>query len=62
MFESVRVVGRGRVGTAVNERLELTGPIARGDWATVQARLAEIAGRAPELEEMYRVLATVTVG
>jgi predicted short-subunit dehydrogenase-like oxidoreductase (DUF2520 family) len=43
-------------------RLELTGPIARGDWATVQAHLAEISLRAPGLEEMYRVLATVMAG
>jgi predicted short-subunit dehydrogenase-like oxidoreductase (DUF2520 family) len=46
----------------IDNGFELTGPIARRDWATVQAHLAEIAGRAPELEEMYRVLATVTVG
>jgi predicted short-subunit dehydrogenase-like oxidoreductase (DUF2520 family) len=46
----------------IDNGFELTGPIARGDWATVQAHLAEISGRAPELEEMYRVLATVTAG
>jgi predicted short-subunit dehydrogenase-like oxidoreductase (DUF2520 family) len=38
----------------------LTGPIARGDRATVEAHLAEIATRAPELEPMYRALAAVT--
>jgi predicted short-subunit dehydrogenase-like oxidoreductase (DUF2520 family) len=46
----------------IDNGFELTGPIARGDWATVQAHLAEISRRAPELEEMYRVLATVTAG
>jgi len=46
----------------IDNGFELTGPIARGDWATVQAHLAEICLRAPELEEMYRVLATATAG
>src|SRR5258708_3904682 len=46
----------------IDNGFELTGPIARGDWATVQAHLAAIRLRAPELEEMYRVLATVTAG
>jgi predicted short-subunit dehydrogenase-like oxidoreductase (DUF2520 family) len=46
----------------IDNGFELTGPIARGDWATVQAHLAEISGRAPGLEEMYRVLARVTAG
>jgi predicted short-subunit dehydrogenase-like oxidoreductase (DUF2520 family) len=44
----------------IENGFELTGPIARGDWATVDAHLAEIARRAPELEEMYRALAKVT--
>jgi predicted short-subunit dehydrogenase-like oxidoreductase (DUF2520 family) len=39
---------------------ELTGPIARGDWATVEAHLAAIRERAPEFEELYRVLAAAT--
>ena len=39
---------------------ELTGPIARGDWATVDAHLAAIHSRAPELEALYRVLAEAT--
>jgi len=100
MFESVRVVWLGRVGTAVNERLRerqisaagdgadlvllcvpdsairesaaavspgpwialVRGAIARGHLATVQAHLTGISGRAPQLEEMSRVLATVTAG
>jgi predicted short-subunit dehydrogenase-like oxidoreductase (DUF2520 family) len=39
---------------------ELTGPIARGDWATVERHLAVIRGEAPELEELYLVLAQAT--
>jgi predicted short-subunit dehydrogenase-like oxidoreductase (DUF2520 family) len=39
---------------------ELTGPIARGDWSTVDAHLAAIRSRAPELEPLYRALAEAT--
>jgi predicted short-subunit dehydrogenase-like oxidoreductase (DUF2520 family) len=39
---------------------ELTGPIARGDWATVQRHLAVIRAERPELEELYLVLAEAT--
>ena len=39
---------------------ELTGPIARGDWATVEAHLAVIRERLPELETLYRTLADAT--
>jgi predicted short-subunit dehydrogenase-like oxidoreductase (DUF2520 family) len=46
----------------IDNGFELTGPIARGDLATVQAHLDEISVRAPELEAMYRVLAAVTAG
>jgi len=38
----------------------LTGPIARGDEATVAAHLDAIAATAPELEPMYRALARRT--
>jgi hypothetical protein len=38
---------------------ELTGPIARGDWSTVDAHLAAIRSHAPELEPLYRALAEV---
>ena len=38
----------------------LTGPIARGDWTTVDAHLTEIAARAPDLATMYQALADVT--
>jgi predicted short-subunit dehydrogenase-like oxidoreductase (DUF2520 family) len=39
---------------------ELTGPIARGDWETVERHLAVIRAERPELEELYRVLAEAT--
>jgi predicted short-subunit dehydrogenase-like oxidoreductase (DUF2520 family) len=38
----------------------LTGPIARGDWATVEAHLAALTQRAPDLVPMYRALADAT--
>jgi len=38
----------------------LTGPIARGDWATVDAHLAALAERAPDLVPLYRALAEAT--
>jgi predicted short-subunit dehydrogenase-like oxidoreductase (DUF2520 family) len=38
----------------------LTGPIARGDWATVEAHLEALAQRAPDLVPMYRALADAT--
>jgi len=39
---------------------ELTGPIARGDWATVEAHLAAIHQQAPDIEELYRAMARAT--
>jgi predicted short-subunit dehydrogenase-like oxidoreductase (DUF2520 family) len=39
---------------------ELTGPIARGDWETVERHLAAIRERRPELEELYLALAGAT--
>jgi predicted short-subunit dehydrogenase-like oxidoreductase (DUF2520 family) len=39
---------------------ELTGPIARGDWETVERHLAIIRAERPELEELYLVLAAAT--
>lgn len=44
----------------IENGFELTGPIARGDWETVQRHLAEIRARRPQLEPMYRTLAEVT--
>jgi predicted short-subunit dehydrogenase-like oxidoreductase (DUF2520 family) len=44
----------------IENGFELTGPIARGDWETVERHLAEIRSRRPQLEPMYRALADVT--
>jgi predicted short-subunit dehydrogenase-like oxidoreductase (DUF2520 family) len=44
----------------IENGFELTGPIARGDWETVERHLAEIHARRPQLEPMYRALADVT--
>jgi predicted short-subunit dehydrogenase-like oxidoreductase (DUF2520 family) len=44
----------------IENGFELTGPIARGDWATVEAHLAVIRERRPELEALYRTLADAT--
>jgi predicted short-subunit dehydrogenase-like oxidoreductase (DUF2520 family) len=38
----------------------LTGPIARGDWATVDAHVHAIRARRPEYERLYRALAEAT--
>ena len=38
----------------------LTGPIARGDWSTVEAHLAALEERAPDLVPLYRALADAT--
>jgi predicted short-subunit dehydrogenase-like oxidoreductase (DUF2520 family) len=40
---------------------ELTGPISRGDWATVTAHRAAIEAERPELEHLYETLAGATV-
>jgi predicted short-subunit dehydrogenase-like oxidoreductase (DUF2520 family) len=39
---------------------ELTGPIARGDWETVEQHLLVVRAERPELEELYLVLADAT--
>ena len=44
----------------VDTDFELTGPIARGDWETVERHLAVIRAERPELEELYLVLAAAT--
>jgi predicted short-subunit dehydrogenase-like oxidoreductase (DUF2520 family) len=44
----------------IENGFELTGPIARGDWATVDAHLAAIRAERPELEPMYLTLAETT--
>jgi predicted short-subunit dehydrogenase-like oxidoreductase (DUF2520 family) len=44
----------------IDNGFELTGPIERGDWATVEAHRRAIRAAAPELEPMYDVLAEAT--
>jgi predicted short-subunit dehydrogenase-like oxidoreductase (DUF2520 family) len=44
----------------IENRFELTGPIARGDWATVDAHVTAIRAERPELEAMYVTLAETT--
>ncbi len=45
----------------VETGFELTGPISRGDWATVEAHRAAIHAAHPELEHLYETLAEATV-
>jgi predicted short-subunit dehydrogenase-like oxidoreductase (DUF2520 family) len=44
----------------IENDFQLTGPIERGDWATVERHRAAIAAEAPELLEAYDALATLT--
>ena len=44
----------------IENGFELTGPISRGDWATVDAHLVAIRAERPELEPMYATLAETT--
>ena len=44
----------------IENGFELTGPIARGDWATVETHVAAIRRERPELESMYSALAETT--
>ena len=54
--EALDPLMRGVIDTG----FELTGPIARGDWETVERHLAVIRAERPELEELYLVLAAET--
>jgi predicted short-subunit dehydrogenase-like oxidoreductase (DUF2520 family) len=45
----------------IDHGFELTGPIARGDWATVEAHKQAIRASNPELEHLYETLAEATV-
>jgi predicted short-subunit dehydrogenase-like oxidoreductase (DUF2520 family) len=45
----------------IDHGFELTGPIARGDWATVEAHKQAIRDVHPELEPLYETLAEATV-
>jgi predicted short-subunit dehydrogenase-like oxidoreductase (DUF2520 family) len=44
----------------IENRFQLTGPIERGDWETVERHRAAIAAVAPELLEAYDALAALT--
>ena len=44
----------------IDNGFDLTGPIARGDWSTVEAHLATLAERDPDLVPLYRALAEAT--
>ena len=45
----------------IENGFQLTGPIARGDWATVEAHQAAIRAEHPELGSLYDTLAEATV-
>jgi predicted short-subunit dehydrogenase-like oxidoreductase (DUF2520 family) len=45
----------------IENGFELTGPISRGDWPTVEAHKAAIRHRRPELENLYETLAGATL-
>jgi predicted short-subunit dehydrogenase-like oxidoreductase (DUF2520 family) len=45
----------------IENGFDLTGPIARGDWATVEAHKEAIREARPELEHLYETLAGATV-
>jgi predicted short-subunit dehydrogenase-like oxidoreductase (DUF2520 family) len=45
----------------IDHGFDLTGPIARGDWATVEAHKQAICAKHPELENLYDTLAGATV-
>jgi predicted short-subunit dehydrogenase-like oxidoreductase (DUF2520 family) len=44
----------------IEHGFELTGPIARGDWATVEAHRQALRAKLPELEQLYETLAAAT--
>jgi predicted short-subunit dehydrogenase-like oxidoreductase (DUF2520 family) len=44
----------------IDNGFELTGPISRGDWSTVDAHLRALHARRPDLEPLYRALAEAT--
>ena len=44
----------------IDNGFELTGPIARGDQATIDAHLSALRRELPDLEPMYRALAAAT--
>ena len=44
----------------IENGFELTGPISRGDWTTVEAHRTAIRAEHPELEDLYETLADAT--
>jgi predicted short-subunit dehydrogenase-like oxidoreductase (DUF2520 family) len=48
------------VRRTIENGFELTGPVARGDWETVQRHVEAIEARRPQLEPLYRILADAT--
>jgi len=44
----------------IENGFDLSGPIARGDWSTVEAHLAALEERDPDLVPLYRALAEAT--
>ncbi|HEY4411724.1 MAG TPA: DUF2520 domain-containing protein [Gaiellaceae bacterium] len=45
----------------IENGFELTGPIARGDWETIEAHRAAIRAERPELDDLYETLAGATL-
>jgi predicted short-subunit dehydrogenase-like oxidoreductase (DUF2520 family) len=45
----------------IENGFELTGPIARGDWETVESHRAAIRAERPELDTLYETLAGATL-
>ena len=45
----------------IENHFELTGPISRGDWATLEAHRVAIHAERPELDELYETLAGATL-
>jgi predicted short-subunit dehydrogenase-like oxidoreductase (DUF2520 family) len=45
----------------IENGFELTGPIARGDWSTVEAHRGAIQAQRPELDHLYETLAGATL-
>jgi predicted short-subunit dehydrogenase-like oxidoreductase (DUF2520 family) len=48
------------VRRTIDNGFELTGPIARGDWSTVDSHLDALARHRPDLLPLYRALADAT--
>jgi predicted short-subunit dehydrogenase-like oxidoreductase (DUF2520 family) len=49
------------VRRTIDSGYELTGPVARGDWPTVERHLAAIGETTPQLEHLYETLAGATL-